>query len=109
MPTSDYHCDHCGPMEIFQSIKDDTLKRCPECGSRKFRKQISSGAGIIFKGDGFWETDYNRSQQYQQQAKQESGASVSPAVSSQESSGSSGAKSDSSVSTTSSGSSEQST
>ncbi|TVR12891.1 MAG: zinc ribbon domain-containing protein [Planctomycetota bacterium] len=69
-------------MEIFQSIKDDALKRCPQCGSRKFRKMVSSGAGIIFKGDGFWETDYNRSQDYHTQSKAERGTAASADASS---------------------------
>lgn len=76
MPTYEYECQHCGPMEIYQSIKDDTLKACPQCGSKRFRKLISRGGGVIFKGEGFWETDYNRSESYRQQSKQDAGGSA---------------------------------
>ena len=75
MPTYDYHCAKCGPMEVFQSMRDDALTVCPECGSKRFQKQVSGGAGVIFKGDGFYETDYNRSSSYANAAKQESGGS----------------------------------
>lgn len=71
MPTYDYCCARCGEMEIFQSIKDDALAACPECGSKRFQRQISGGAGVIFKGEGFYETDYNRSSDYAKAAKQE--------------------------------------
>lgn len=60
MPTYDYYCETCGPMEIFQSMRDDALTTCPECGSSGFSKQVSAGAGVIFKGSGFYETDYKR-------------------------------------------------
>jgi len=52
-------------------MRDDPLTSCPECGSKCFERQISGGAGVIFKGSGFYETDYNRSQDYQQSAKSE--------------------------------------
>ena len=72
MPTYDYECAKCGQMEIFQSMREDALTKCPECGSKRFSRLISGGAGVIFKGEGFWETDYNRSADYAKQAKAES-------------------------------------
>jgi putative FmdB family regulatory protein len=47
-------------MEVFQSMKDAPLKRCPECGKQKLQRKIGTGAGLIFKGGGFYETDYKR-------------------------------------------------
>jgi putative FmdB family regulatory protein len=58
MPTYDYICLACkNQFEVFQSIKDAPLKKCPQC-SGKVRKCIGSGAGLIFKGNGFYITDY---------------------------------------------------
>lgn len=62
MPTYDYRCEACGhEMEVFQSMSDERLTKCPKCGENKLRRLIGSGAGIIFKGSGFYETDYKRS------------------------------------------------
>jgi len=62
MPTYDYRCDACGhEMDKFQGITEPALKKCPACGKPKLRRLIGSGAGIIFKGSGFYETDYKRS------------------------------------------------
>ena len=59
MPTYEYECDKCGKhFEKFQNMSDDPLKRCPECGGPVHRL-IGAGAGIIFKGSGFYATDYN--------------------------------------------------
>ena len=59
MPTYDYCCKSCGhELEIFQSITAEPLKKCPECGRLGLRRMIGSGAGIIFKGSGFYQTDY---------------------------------------------------
>jgi len=70
MPTYDYRCRKCGHVfELFHSIKDDTIKRCPKCKGRADRL-ISGGAGILFKGSGFYATDY-RSSGYKEKAKQE--------------------------------------
>jgi len=70
MPTYEYRCRKCGHrFELFHSIKDDTIKRCPKCKGRADRL-ISGGAGILFKGSGFYSTDY-RSSQYKEKAKQE--------------------------------------
>lgn len=60
MPTYEYECKKCGhSFEILQSIKDSPLKKCPECGENSLKKIISGGAGLIFKGSGFYLTDYN--------------------------------------------------
>lgn len=60
MPTYDYFCSACDTeFEHFQSMKDDPLNQCPHCNKKgKVKRMISSGAGIIFKGSGFYETDY---------------------------------------------------
>lgn len=61
MPTYDYRCENCKhEMAAFQSIKEDPLKTCPACGQDALRRLIGNGAGIIFKGSGFYETDYKR-------------------------------------------------
>ena len=61
MPTYDYVCDACShKCDVFQSIKDPVLTTCPACGEEKLRRLIGTGAGIIFKGSGFYETDYKR-------------------------------------------------
>lgn len=62
MPTYEYSCLKCGKnFEVFQSMKDTALKECT-CGKKgKVRRNISGGAGLIFKGSGFYETDYKRS------------------------------------------------
>ncbi|MDF1700562.1 MAG: zinc ribbon domain-containing protein [Planctomycetota bacterium] len=62
MPTYDYVCDACGhAFEHFQSMSSKRLRKCPECGERKLDRLVGSGAGVIFKGSGFYETDYKRS------------------------------------------------
>jgi putative FmdB family regulatory protein len=64
MPTYDYECNACGhAFEEFQSIKAEPTKKCPKCGKRKVRRLIGIGAGVIFKGSGFYQTDY-RSESY---------------------------------------------
>ena len=66
MPTYEYQCDHCGhQFERFQSMNDAPLKRCPKC-RHKVRRLLGTGAGIIFKGSGFYETDY-RSDSYKKE------------------------------------------
>lgn len=60
MPTYSYRCLKCGHQyDKFQKISDTTLARCPECGARGERL-ISGGAGLLFKGSGFYITDYKR-------------------------------------------------
>jgi putative FmdB family regulatory protein len=61
MPTYDYRCEGCGhELAALQSIRDEPLKTCPKCGKDLLRRRIGAGAGIIFKGSGFYETDYKR-------------------------------------------------
>lgn len=68
MPTYEYECQKCHHVfEKFQSISDPPAKRCPKCRS-KVKKLLSAGAGIIFKGSGFYQTDY-RSDGYKKAAK----------------------------------------
>ena len=68
MPTYDYICDKCKhTWEEFQSITAEATKKCPACKKLKARRQIGPGAGIIFKGSGFYETDY-RSDSYKKAA-----------------------------------------
>lgn len=68
MPTYDYVCDGCGhAFELFQSITDKLKKTCPECKKRKLRRLIGTGAAIMFKGSGFYQTDY-RSDSYKKGA-----------------------------------------
>jgi putative FmdB family regulatory protein len=72
MPTYDYKCDACEhEFELFQSIKADPIKKCPECGRAKVRRLIGPGAAIVFKGSGFYKTDY-RSESYKKAASSES-------------------------------------
>ncbi len=60
MPTYEYECTHCGHnFEAFQKITDRPLDKCPKC-NKKVKRLISSGAGIIFKGSGFYATDYRK-------------------------------------------------
>jgi putative FmdB family regulatory protein len=74
MPTYEYKCDACGhAFEKFQSIKAAPIRKCPNCGKMKVKKLISKGAGLIFKGSGFYITDY-RSEGYKDQAKAEGGS-----------------------------------
>ena len=76
MPTYEYKCDACGHrFEKFQSITADPIKKCPECGKNKVRRLIGTGAGLIFKGSGFYITDY-RDSGYKEKAKAESGGST---------------------------------
>ena len=73
MPTYEYECEKCGIFEKFQYITEKPIKKCPDCGG-PVRKLISAGAGIIFKGGGFYATDY-RSESYKREAKKEEGLS----------------------------------
>lgn len=59
MPTYDYECDACGyKQEVFQNISDPLLEKCPKCKKKKFRRLFGAGGGVIFKGSGFYTTDY---------------------------------------------------
>ena len=68
MPTYDYECRDCGhAFEKFQSITASSIRKCPDCGKLKVKRLIGAGAGIIFKGSGFYQTDY-RSSSYKKAA-----------------------------------------
>lgn len=74
MPTYDYVCQACGhALELFQSMSEAPKRKCPECGKLKLKRQIGMGAGIVFKGSGFYETDY-RSDSYKKSAEAETKA-----------------------------------
>jgi putative FmdB family regulatory protein len=61
MPTYQYECGVCShSFEILQSMLDKKLKKCPECGQPTLHRLIGAGSGIIFKGSGFYETDYKK-------------------------------------------------
>jgi putative FmdB family regulatory protein len=69
MPTYEYVCDACGhEFEQFQNITDPVRRKCPECKKRKLRRLIGGGAAVLFKGSGFYQTDY-RSNEYRSKAK----------------------------------------
>ncbi|MBN02455.1 MAG: FmdB family transcriptional regulator [Planctomycetaceae bacterium] len=69
MPTYDYECDACGhTFELFQSISEPVKRKCPECGKSKLRRLFGTGAAVVFKGSGFYQTDY-RSDSYKKGAK----------------------------------------
>ena len=68
MPTYDYVCDACGhTFELFQSMTDSVKRTCPQCKKRKLRRLIGTGGAIMFKGSGFYQTDY-RSESYKKAA-----------------------------------------
>jgi putative FmdB family regulatory protein len=74
MPTYEYVCDACDhEFEELQSFSDDPLTKCPKCKKKKLRRLFGTGASIIFKGSGFYETDY-RSESYKAGAKAEADA-----------------------------------
>lgn len=59
MPTYRYECEACGHgFELFQSMTDKVKRKCPECGKSRLVRLIGAGAGVIFKGSGFYQTDY---------------------------------------------------
>jgi putative FmdB family regulatory protein len=84
MPTYEYECEKCGKnFDVFQSMKDSAFETCPESACRmetwgkgKVRRLLGTGAGIIFKGSGFYTTDY-RSEGYKEAAKKESSSGSS--------------------------------
>lgn len=61
MPTYEYVCTKCEhEMEAFQSMKDEPLKKCPACKKPALKRKVGGGAGLIFKGSGFYITDYKK-------------------------------------------------
>jgi len=79
MPTYEYVCRKCEHrFERFQSIMAKPIRKCPNCGRASAHRLVSAGAGIIFKGSGFYETDY-RSDSYKKGSESEKKAPVTPA------------------------------
>ncbi len=77
MPTYDYECQKCGEVfEFFHGMKDSPKEVCPSCNQNSLKKLIGAGAGLIFKGSGFYQTDY-RSENYIK-AKKEDREKASP-------------------------------
>jgi putative FmdB family regulatory protein len=71
MPTYEYECDACEHrFDEFQSMTEKPLKKCPECGKPKLRRVFGAGGAVLFKGSGFYQTDY-RSESYKAAAKKE--------------------------------------
>jgi len=97
MPTYDYECNHCGhEFELFQSITDPVRRKCPQCAKPKLRRLFGTGAAIVFRGSGFYQTDY-RSESYRKKAEAEKTAASQgksgDAKSSESNGGASGPKS----------------
>src|SRR3954471_10593882 len=86
MPTYDYHCDACQhEFEVFESITADPQKKCPKCKKNKLRRLFGAGGGLIFKGSGFYQTDY-RPDSYKKAAEADKPKSESSDSSSKDSS-----------------------
>jgi putative FmdB family regulatory protein len=68
LPTYDYQCDACNHLfEVYQGINDEKLRKCPECKKLKLRRLLGTGGAVVFKGTGFYQTDY-RSESYKKAA-----------------------------------------
>lgn len=92
MPTYEYECLKCGhEFELFQNISDEPRKRCPQCRG-KVQRKLGIGAGVIFKGSGFYSTDY-RSDSYKKAAASEKTSSSSDSKSSDKKKDAGGSKS----------------
>lgn len=77
MPTYEYECEKCGyRFEEFQKMTDEPLKNCPKCKENGLKRLIGVGGGIIFKGPGFYTTEY-RSEEYKRREREEKGLSSS--------------------------------
>lgn len=85
MPTYDYECDACGhTFELFQPMSAEPEKKCPACKKKKLRRLFGTGAAIVFKGSGFYQTDY-RSDSYKSSAEADKKAASDSSSSSSES------------------------
>ena len=92
MPTYDYQCDACEhEFELFQGINDPVQRKCPKCGKLKLRRLFGTGAAVVFKGSGFYQTDY-RSESYKKAAEKDSKKSSENSASGGEKSSSTGAE-----------------
>ncbi len=100
MPTYDYECNECGyEMELFQSITESPKRKCPSCGRMKLRRLFGTGAAVMFKGSGFYQTDY-RSESYKKAAAADTKPTDSSSSGSSSDSKSSATKSESKSSVT---------
>lgn len=80
MPTYDYVCSACGSkLELYQPISEAPKRKCPKCKKQKLVRQIGAGAGILFRGSGFYQTDY-RSDSYKESAKADKPSDAKPAA-----------------------------
>ncbi len=80
MPTYEYECAACNhAFEALQSMSEPKLTKCPKCGKKKLQRLIGSGSGMIFKGSGFYETDYKRKSETKTEAKTDSKPAAKPA------------------------------
>jgi putative FmdB family regulatory protein len=80
MPTYDYVCRACGAeLELFQSITARPRRKCAKCGKNTLERRIGTGAGILFRGSGFYQTDY-RSASYSEGQKAENSSDAKPAA-----------------------------
>ncbi|HUG67273.1 MAG TPA: zinc ribbon domain-containing protein [Pirellulaceae bacterium] len=87
MPTYDYECDACGhAFELFQTISEPVKRKCPECKKQKLRRLFGTGAAVMFKGSGFYQTDY-RSDSYKKAAAAEKKSTSETSESSSKSEG----------------------
>ncbi len=78
MPTYQYVCNQCGhEFELFQSMTAPVKRKCPECGKLKLERLIGTGSGVLFKGSGFYQTDY-RSESYRKAADADKKAATGP-------------------------------
>lgn len=96
MPTYDYACDACGhEFELFQTISAPVKRKCPECKKQKLRRLFGTGAAIMFKGSGFYQTDY-RSDSYKKAAAADTKSSGESSSNSESKSSAAGSTSDTS-------------
>jgi putative FmdB family regulatory protein len=99
MPTYEYQCDACEHnFDEFQSMSDKPLKKCPKCKKAKLRRVFGAGAAILFKGSGFYQTDY-RSESYKAAAKADTGTGKADAGSGKADANGTTGKSDTSAKT----------
>lgn len=104
MPTYDYECEACShKFELYQSISAEPEKTCPECKKKKLRRLIGTGGAVMFKGSGFYQTDY-RSDSYKKAASSDSKSTSSDSSSASSGSSSTSKKSDSGATSGGSGS-----
>ena len=88
MPTYEYACPKCGhEFEQFQSMRDEPLKKCPKCGKTGVKRLVGGGAGLIFKGSGFYITDYKNKSGGKKEGGESKSSDAKPSASDSTSSG----------------------